>query len=558
MKPGLLHRIKLTFAYPASPRKITSSKAPSKVKKRTPSKKAKSEEEDKENYPVSNGEAKAEKLVPQSRKRKAEEEPTAPPAPKIPKKGKIINQVIHKQNLNVFVCGEGTSGELGLGVTKKDIDVKRPRLNKNLDANNVGVVKIATGGMHNVALTHDNQILTWGVNDNGALGRDTAWDGGLKDMKEDDKSESSSDSGDDTGMNPRETMPTAIPKECFHENTVFIDVAAGDSVSFALTDDGKVWGWGTFRVSPMRTQNMTGLMYPKSNEGVMGFTKETIGQAQMTPVLIPQLKKIKQLACGANHALAVDADGRVFAWGSGQQDQLGRRITERSKVNALVPTAVSLKQRGKRSNAKVASVACGDYHSFAIDSGCNVWAWGANSWGETGIFDNAGDDNATILAPELIESLKEDNPSREIVHVAGGAHHSVAVSSDGECLIWGRVDGAQSGIKVSDLPKGDIKYDNGGNENNAKAGAEKPRGNPKILMKPTPVPSKSNLENQLYLAILTVFRCQCNNGSVRPRSHHSYHQRWQGIFLGLQCQLPNRPRHRRGCRSCLSHRQYSR
>lgn len=62
------------------------------------------------------------------------------------------------------------------------VDVKRPRLNPRLDPNSVGVVEIAAGGMHCIALTHDNKILTWGVNDQGTLGRDTTWDGGLKDM----------------------------------------------------------------------------------------------------------------------------------------------------------------------------------------------------------------------------------------------------------------------------------------------------------------------------------------------------------------------------------------
>lgn len=171
----------------------------------------------------------------------------APAAPKPPKPKVVINER-PSQKLNVYVCGEGGSGELGLGSAKNAVDVKRPRLNALLDAEKVGVVQVAAGGMHCVALTHDNHIFTWGVNDQGALGRDTAWEGGYKDIK-DDGSEASSDSGSDSGLNPRETVPTAIPSTAFPENTVFVQVAAGDSTSFALTDDGLVYGWGTFRVS---------------------------------------------------------------------------------------------------------------------------------------------------------------------------------------------------------------------------------------------------------------------------------------------------------------------
>lgn len=193
-----------------------------------------------------------------SKKRKADEAEEKPRDPKKPRviaqprapkpkaeKEKVVINHPPKTRLNVYVCGEGSSGELGLGTAKNVIDVKRPRLNKLLGAEDVGVVQVAVGGMHCVALTHDNKILTWGVNDQGALGRSTAWDGGYKDM--DDNSDSDSDD-DDSGLNPYESTPTAIPASAFPENTVFVQVAAGDSSSFAVTDEGLVYGWGTFRV----------------------------------------------------------------------------------------------------------------------------------------------------------------------------------------------------------------------------------------------------------------------------------------------------------------------
>lgn len=183
-----------------------------------------------------------------ARKRKATAAPVGRPA----KKARILPKIndAPSQKLNVYVCGEGSSGELGLGVSKKAIDVKRPRLNPHLAADTVGVVQIAAGGMHVVALTHDSQIMTWGVNDQGALGRDTTWEGGLKDMDDaaedgdDDKSDSSN-----TDMNPLESTPGLVDSSQFPEGTRFVQVAAGDSTSFALTDTGLVYGWGTFRVS---------------------------------------------------------------------------------------------------------------------------------------------------------------------------------------------------------------------------------------------------------------------------------------------------------------------
>ena len=189
-----------------------------------------------------------------SRKRKAEEteneqEEQAPRATKktratkATKDSEVINEA-PTQRLNVYVFGEGSAGELGLGTAKNAIDVKRPRLNPLLSAADVGVVQLSCGGMHVAALTHDNQILTWGVNDDGALGRDTSWGGGLRDM---DKDEEESDD-EDSGLNPKESTPTAIASTCFPEGTIFTQVAASDSCTIALTDKGLVYGWGTFRV----------------------------------------------------------------------------------------------------------------------------------------------------------------------------------------------------------------------------------------------------------------------------------------------------------------------
>lgn len=147
------------------------------------------------------------------------------------------------QLLDVFVFGEGSNSELGLGPAKSAIDVKRPRLNPFLAANQVGVVSLACGGMHTLALTHKGEVLSWGVNDNGALGRSTAWEGGLRDVK--DESDNDSDDEDDSGLNPHESTPGHVD---FSAKVNIVKLAAGDSISLALTDDGRVYGWGTFRV----------------------------------------------------------------------------------------------------------------------------------------------------------------------------------------------------------------------------------------------------------------------------------------------------------------------
>jgi len=131
-------------------------------------------------------------------------------------------------------------GELGLGPQLNQRNVKRPRLNANLLPEKVGVVDIAVGGMHCAAIDDKGRVWTWGVNDQGVLGRDTTWSPDQEDTAMD------SDDEDEELLNPRESVPGLV--EGFPEGTVVTKVACGDSITVALTSEGQVYAWGTFRV----------------------------------------------------------------------------------------------------------------------------------------------------------------------------------------------------------------------------------------------------------------------------------------------------------------------
>ncbi|OTB12114.1 hypothetical protein K445DRAFT_321370 [Daldinia sp. EC12] len=358
-------------------------------------------------------------------------------------KGVPFNEVPSKE-LDVFVFGEGSSGELGLGSKKYDgkkpIDVKRPRLNHNLK----GVVALACGGMHCIALTHDQKILTWGVNDDKALGRNTFWEGGTRDVNDE---ESDDEDDDDTGINPNESTPGEVDISILPEGTKIAQVAASDSASFILTDDGWVYGWGTFRGA----------------DGIIGFSEHV--RIQETPALIPGLKNITKLVCGANHVLALDLSGKVFTWGSGGQLQLGRKPVSR----LLGPSAGLHPQPCGKFTKKhhAINVGAGSYHSFYVDNDDQVWAWGLNNYAQTGLRERTGEDEAMILHPELVQSLQD----HKVTQIVGGEHHSVACTTEGKLLTWGRVDGHQVG-QPSDI------YD----DSNAIFDDNK---KPRILLQPT-------------------------------------------------------------------------
>ena len=156
-----------------------------------------------------------------------------------------------------------------------------------------------------------------------------------------------------------------------------------------------------------------------------------------------------------------------MAWGCGQQLQLGGRIVPPSIDAALTPQPVGV------SYQQVTVMGCGADHSLAIDAGKWAWAWGTNSFGETGVMkQTVGEPGAVVRRPWLVESLK----GYDVVAFNGGSHHSIALTRDGDCLVWGRVDGFQTGVDIESLPKDSFIYDES--------------GKPRILKVATKIPSQ--------------------------------------------------------------------
>ncbi|KAF9187561.1 hypothetical protein BGZ51_001210 [Haplosporangium sp. Z 767] len=243
----------------------------------------------------------------------------------------------------VYTFGTGDCAQLGLG--ESVLSRKKPA---NLAVlNDKKIVDIAAGGLHNMALTQDGKLWSWGVNDQRTLGR----------------------SGDEF---------TALPVEGL-DDVKIVKVGCSDSLTVALTDDGHVYTWGTFR----------------SAEGILGHSKEK--EVQELPTIVPNLQRIVDIATGTDHVLALASSGHVYSWGNGQQMQLGRRIVARRMLNGLTPESVGAKGMVK--------VGAGSYHSFAIDKDGKAYAWGLNTYGQCGNEDPKVE-NIPSVAP--IEALEEE------------------------------------------------------------------------------------------------------------------------------------------------------
>lgn len=195
---------------------------------------------------------------------------------------------------------------------------------------------------------------------------------------------------------------------------------------------------------------------------------------QVAPVRIEGLRNIKELSAGMNHVLALTESGDVYAWGSGQQAQLGRRLVQRHQYESLTPRMVDLPKKG------IVKIFAGFNHSFALDRRGQVWTWGLNNFGQTGI--PANDENLHIGNPTLVQGLK----GYAIVHIAGGFHHSLACTEEGQVLAWGRCDGSQMGMSTSTIPDEKFLFDS--------------RGRPRILLNPTIIPGTIKIQKKVHLS----------------------------------------------------------
>ncbi|KAI8627277.1 regulator of chromosome condensation 1/beta-lactamase-inhibitor protein II [Xylariaceae sp. FL1651] len=368
-----------------------------------------------------------------SQKDQAKGRPTKPRESELP----VVNKV-PEEILSVYIFGGGEMGELGLGPNYKEAN--RPVLNPSLDPSSptaYHIVDLACGAMHTVALSADNQIVTWGVNDEKALGRSTDWDGGLRDFD--------ADPDEDGELNPLESTPTEILTKYFPPSTDFPRLLLGiadfeGNNRFGYDEDGKI------------------------------ITE------QETPIQILGIPKITQIVCGSRHALALDTKGKIWAWGNNERNQFGCPQLGLRQQDSFVPSQV----RVCRGNVKY--IASGGHHCFAIDWRDNIWAWGSNSYGKAGDPVTVGGDSPFLRSPVKIRHLYQ----KEVTMLAGGAYHSAAVTAGGQCFVWGRVDAGQLGVAFTAEQIQD--------ENHIRCDD---RGRPRICLRPTAVP---NIEQASHVA----------------------------------------------------------
>src|SRR5262249_39957971 len=147
----------------------------------------------------------------------------------------------------------------------------------------------------------------------------------------------------------------------------------GVAHSLALDTQQRLWTWG---------DNSAGQL------GIGSLSPAASALPMQVPgfvVRLPAAPQQESIAAEGGHALAIDANGAVWAWGFNNQGQLG--IGNPGAPNCGTPPSVYACRTSPVQVAlpgPVVGVGAGDFHSLAIVGNCasgpaDAWAWGANS-----------------------------------------------------------------------------------------------------------------------------------------------------------------------------------
>jgi alpha-tubulin suppressor-like RCC1 family protein len=262
----------------------------------------------------------------------------------------------------VWGWGWSGHGQTGTGVTT--VDQPQPVDGMGL----TGIVKVVAGESSSMALRTDGRFYVFGYNNWGVLGLGDIFN-----------------------------RPTPV----LHPMTNVTALAAGSRHALALKSDGTVWAWG------VNGNGQLGFGTPPAQVNTPGQVEGLTGRT------------IVAVAAGDDHSLALDSEGRVWAWGLNSSYQLGDGTTTQRNRPVLVD--------GLWGIVAIAS-GTGSDHSLAIRGGDRaVFAWGANGAGTLG-------DGTTVAraTPVRVQGLTN------VVWIGTSAQISTAVGADGTLWSWGQ------------------------------------------------------------------------------------------------------------------------
>ncbi len=296
------------------------------------------------------------------------------------------------------VFGFGFNGYGQLGNIDKSKEVNSTPRPAEFAAGTGSVAQVAAGRFFSLALSSSGIVYGFGENKYGQLG---------------------------TTSHNETAEPNPIPESVTLPGAggPVVQIAAGGSFSLARTSTGQLYAFG---------ENFSGAL-GNGNTG---------GQPNPVPtqVILPNATgPVVQMDAGDEFTLAVTSTGQLYAFGANEEGQLGNAVNNSKFVPNPTPTLVPI----PAASGGVVQVAAGYNHSLALTSSGQLYAFGNNVAGELGIGSAGEGPNPT---PALVTVPGASGP---IVQVAAGTGYSLAITASGQLFAWGANDFGDLGIPAT-------------------------------------------------------------------------------------------------------------
>lgn len=161
---------------------------------------------------------------------------------------------------------------------------------------------------------------------------------------------------------------------------------------------------------------------------------------------------VTSVAAGFSFSMAITEGERVFAWGNNSFAQCGLGIDPKKFQRISQPREIAW-----LADKEIIQVTCGSYFALALSASGYVYSWGTIECCGMGLEpdpklvpphmimrDVSKETRGVILSPVLIDGLKN------IIQVAAGGWHGMALNAIGEIYTWGVGTGGRLGTGDSE------------------------------------------------------------------------------------------------------------
>lgn len=140
---------------------------------------------------------------------------------------------------------------------------------------------------------------------------------------------------------------------------------------------------------------------------------------------IPFDARVDEVSCGKEHVLMLNKEhGTVYSFGLGSRGQLGHGQVNPEKTPKRIEALAGI---------RIKQVASGGWHSLALSEFGDIYSWGWNECGQLGISCVPPEVPLSFyMLPYIVEFPEECS----VGCVGCGARHSVAVTSQPEGSVW--------------------------------------------------------------------------------------------------------------------------